>query len=78
MTVKELLIHEIDTMSDLEIVNALDLIRSLRSQAKAQESKPPHRKGSGKSVLRHVGKWVGDDLPECLEMVYASRGAAKF
>ena len=78
MTVKELLIHEIDTMSDLEIVNALDLIRALRSQTKTQESKPPHRKGSGKSVLRHVGKWVGDDLPDCLEMVYASRGLAKF
>ena len=65
MTVKDLLIHEIDAMSDLEL-------------AKSQESKPPHRKGSGKSVLRHVGKWVGDDLPDCLEMVYASRGLAKF
>jgi hypothetical protein len=78
MTVKELLIHEIDAMSDLELAKALDVIRSFRSPAKAQDSKPPYRKGSGKSILRHVGKWVGDDLPECLEMVYASRGLAKF
>ncbi len=74
MTVKELLIYEIDSMSEIQIVNALDLIRTL----KVQDVKPPHRKGSGRSVLRHVGKWVGDDLPECLELVYASRGMAKF
>ena len=74
MTVKELLIKEIDTLSEVQLANALDLVRSLKSH----EAKPPHRKGSGKSVLRHVGKWVGDDLQECLEMVYASRGLAKF
>ena len=31
MTVKELLINEIDAMSDLELAKALDVIRSLRS-----------------------------------------------
>jgi hypothetical protein len=31
MTVKDLLIHEIDAMSDLELAKALDVIRSLRS-----------------------------------------------
>jgi hypothetical protein len=74
VTVKELLVRELDSMSEVQLANALNLIRSLKSH----EVKPPHRIGSGKSVLRHVGKWVGDDLQECLEMVYASRGLAKF
>jgi hypothetical protein len=42
-----------------------------------KEAKPPHRQGTG-NILRHGGKWVGDDLKECLEMVYASRGNAEF
>ena len=38
MTVKELLIHEIDTMSDLELAKALDIIRSLRSVTNRQKT----------------------------------------
>lgn len=38
MTVKELLIHEIDTMSDLELAKALDVIRSLRSISTQQKT----------------------------------------
>ncbi len=33
---------------------------------------------SGRSILRHAGIWVGNDYQECLELVYASRGKAKF
>jgi hypothetical protein len=44
----------------------------------ARKAKLPSRLGSGKSILRHAGKWVGDDLEECLEMVYSSRGEAEF
>jgi hypothetical protein len=74
MTTKELLVQEIDSMTEAQLIEALDLIQSLKSK----EANPPHRKGSGKSVLRHVGKWVGNDLHESLAMVYASRGLAKF
>jgi hypothetical protein len=74
MTVKELLIQEIESMTEVQLVEALDLIQSLKSK----EAKPPHRRGSGKSVLRHVGKWVGNDLQDCLKMVNTSRGLAKF
>ena len=74
MTTKELLIQEINSMSETELKETLKIIRSL----KQKESKPPHRPGSGKSILRHAGKWVGDDLKECLEIVESSRGFAEF
>lgn len=31
----------------------------------------------GKGYLRHAGKWVGDDLQECLDKVYENRGKVK-
>ncbi|GJD23959.1 hypothetical protein RIVM261_089150 [Rivularia sp. IAM M-261] len=33
---------------------------------------------SGRSILRHLGTWQGDDYEECLKLVYNSRGQAKF
>lgn len=38
MTVKELLINEIDAMSDLEMAKALDVIRSLRAITNRQKT----------------------------------------
>lgn len=29
-------------------------------------------------LLRHAGKWVGDDLEECLDLVYRTRSKARF
>ena len=33
-----------------------------------------YRPSSGNSILRHQGKWVGDDLEDCLQLVYETRG----
>lgn len=33
-----------------------------------------YRSASGRSILRHGGKWVGDDLEDCLKLVYEARG----
>lgn len=52
-------------------------IISPESNPNQLQSKPPHRQGTG-NILRHAGQWVGDDLKDCLEIVYASRGHAKF
>lgn len=41
-------------------------------------SELPYRPASGRSILRHAGTWAGDDFQECLELVYATRGKAKF
>ena len=42
------------------------------------QTPPSYRPASGRSILRHVGKWQGDDLEECLQMVYDSRGNTQF
>ncbi|OCQ90086.1 hypothetical protein BCD64_19325 [Nostoc sp. MBR 210] len=34
---------------------------------------PTFRPPSGRSLLRHAGKWEGDDFEECLRLVYESR-----
>jgi hypothetical protein len=33
-----------------------------------------YRPASGRSILRHGGKWAGDDLKDCLELMYETRG----
>jgi len=33
-----------------------------------------YREASGGSILDHAGKWEGDDLEECLELMYETRG----
>jgi transcriptional regulator with XRE-family HTH domain len=35
------------------------------------------RRSSARSLLKHAGKWVGDDLEQCLEIVYATRSKAE-
>jgi uncharacterized protein (DUF433 family) len=42
------------------------------------QTPPSYRPASGRSILRHVGKWQGDDFEECLQMVYDSRGNTQF
>ena len=42
------------------------------------QTPPSYRPASGRSILRHVGKWQGDDFEECLQLVYDSRGNTQF
>ena len=37
---------------------------------------PP--RSSARSLLRHAGKWVGNDLEKCIEKVYNARGEVDF
>ena len=39
---------------------------------------PPLRPALGRSLLRHVGTWQGDDFEECLRSVVKSRGQVEF
>lgn len=50
------------------------------SQAFGTDAYKPAQ-STGRSLLEHlktIGTWEGDDFEECLEMVYATRGKAKF
>ena len=38
------------------------------------ESQDTTRHSSARSLLKHAGKWTGDDLEDCLKEVYAVRG----
>ncbi len=79
MTTKELLLQKIDLMTETQLAEMLTLVEKIKTESnpEGQQSKPPHHIGSG-NILRHAGKWVGDDLKECLKMVYDSRGNAQF
>ncbi|MBK1990622.1 hypothetical protein A0J48_024390 [Sphaerospermopsis aphanizomenoides BCCUSP55] len=36
-----------------------------------------YRPASGRSILRHAGTWLGDDLEDCLQVVLETRGKVK-
>lgn len=80
MSAKELLIKEIEEMSETELQQILIIIQELKNKFNSdnKKSKLSSHLGSGKSILRHAGKWVGDDWQECLNLVYSSRGNAEF
>lgn len=103
MTIKELLLQEIDSTPDTLLAETLDFLRFLKTKQKKSEKQSipteseatatttptdlekestkeeqDYRPASGRSILRHAGTWAGDDFEECLEMVYATRGKAKF
>jgi hypothetical protein len=89
MTLKELLIQEIASTPDNILAETLDFLRFLKAKetqtspkvAVAEESNHTRVNSTGYSLLEHlktIGKWEGDDLQECLQLVYSSRGEAKF
>jgi len=81
-SVKELLHQAIEALPEelaAETLDFVEFIQARRTQSKSEtEEKLPYRPASGRSVLRHVGKWAGDDLQECLEAARASRGLTEF
>jgi len=39
-----------------------------------ERREPPGAYSSARSLLKHVGTWVGDDLERCLQEAYSLRG----
>lgn len=80
MTTKQILLQKIESMSEAELNEMLILVEKMKREVNDSNFNTTQldRQGSGKSILRHAGKWVGDDFHECLQMVYDSRGMAKF
>lgn len=89
MTIKELLLIEIESCSETILIEMLDFLRFLKTKdnqtqliSKVSDSAIQTPVNStGRSLLEHlktIGKWEGDDLQECLDLVYATRGKAKF
>ncbi|MBH8562598.1 DUF2281 domain-containing protein [Nostoc sp. CENA67] len=81
MTIKELLLQEIESSSDTILAETLDFLRFIKTKETQTQPKPELVNSTGLSLLEHlktIGQWEGDDLQECLELVYATRGKAQF
>jgi hypothetical protein len=42
------------------------------------EKRAAFRPASGRSLLRHLGKWQGEDFEKCLNSASGSRGSVEF
>jgi hypothetical protein len=89
MMLKELLLQEIESTPDSILAETLDFLRFLKAKETQTPLKvevaeePTHTSvnSTGNSIIEHlktIGKWEGDDLQECLQLVYATRGKVKF
>jgi hypothetical protein len=89
MTIKEQLFQEIESSPDELIAETLNFLRFLKTKETQAQPKSnqvestikPTVNSTGRSLLEHlktIGNWEGDDLEECLRLVIASRGQAKF
>ncbi|MBP5974205.1 DUF2281 domain-containing protein [Brasilonema sp. CT11] len=92
MTIKEQLFREIESAPESLLAQTLDFLQFIKT--KQRESQPvvdvtetpateqqTTVQSTGRSLLEHlktVGSWEGDDLEECLQVVYETRGKAKF
>ncbi|MGJ5672079.1 MAG: DUF2281 domain-containing protein [Nostochopsis sp.] len=88
MTIKELLLQEIESTPDTILAETLDFLRFLKTKetqthalTEAESTTHIAVNYTGRSLLEHlktIGEWSGDDLQDCLQLVYATRGKAKF
>lgn len=75
-SIREQLYQAIEQTPDEALAIALEFLLFLNSRypnSSLTEQKPP---STGKSILEtleRIGKWEGDDLEECLELVRATR-----
>ncbi|MDT9277729.1 MULTISPECIES: hypothetical protein [Limnospira] len=47
-------------------------------QSPSPDNSAPFRPAGDRSLLRHAGTWSGDDLEDCLNMVYETRQPLEF
>ena len=48
-----------------------------KKQETTQISSTVYKPASERSILRHAGTWVGDDLEDCLQLMLETRGKLK-
>ena len=60
------------------IANFVEFIKEKQETTQPNLSvKLADKPASERSILSHAGAWVGDDLEDCLELVYKTRGKVK-
>ena len=59
------------------IAEFVEFIKNKQEKTKPASEAITYKPASGRSILRHARTWVGDDLEDCLQLVYETRGKAK-
>jgi hypothetical protein len=59
------------------IAEFIEFIKGKQESTQAAPEAITYKPASGRSLLRHAGTWVGDDLEDCLQLVYETRGKIK-
>ena len=67
LTIKELLLKEIDQLPDALLEELLDFVLFVKMRHKQTKS-------TAASLLKYTGTWQGDDLEDCLKLVQETRG----
>lgn len=78
MTLKEILLKELETVDDAVVAEAIAWVRARKAKEQPASGEPILRGAKLEDLLQFAGTWAGDDLEECLEMVYATRSRAIF
>lgn len=66
LTVKQLLLKEIDRTSDDVLEELLDFVLFIKMRR-------TQKKSTAASLLKYAGTWQGDDLEDCLQLVRETR-----
>ena len=75
LDLQEQITQELSTISpdNLKIIAEFVQFRKQKQQTNLLEP-INYKPASGRSILRHGGKWEGDDLEDCLKLMYETRG----
>ncbi len=76
-SIRDQLRQEIEQTPDEMLMSVLDFLLFLKSRHSSSAIAQPQPTSTAASVLEtlgKIGKWEGDDLEECLELVHATRG----
>jgi len=74
--IRDQLRQEIEQTPDEMLMSVLDFLLFLKSRhpySAIAQAQPPSTAASILETLGKIGKWEGDDLEECLELVHATR-----
>lgn len=75
-SIRDRLIQEIEQTSEPILASVLEFLLFLKSrypQSSLPDRQPPSTGASILKTLEKIGKWEGDDLEKCLDLVHSSR-----
>ncbi len=67
--------QELSKISPDNLKIIAEFVQFIKDKQEINSSKPSnYRPPSGRSILRHGDTWEGDDLEQCLQLMYETRG----